>query len=323
MSELIQYSWGRDGRCERVGHGKQTSSKCGQTLGFKGCLQPELHDHTSFDSNGLPVNHHGNAYIKRMVHSCDKPECPVCFKRGFAVREAGKVEQRLLAAQKKFGVCDHIIQSVPQSDYGLSYEKLKAKALENLRKLGVIGGVLIFHMERFHNRREALEKNAPQGWYVSLHFHILGVIDKGYNCRSCNKSRSECLWCCEFDGRARRMYYEKDGSGAGCITKVKEKRKTVFGTAYYQLNHATLIRGKKRSHVVTWFGVCSYKQLHLEKSDRIKRNVCPICQSELVEVFCVGENEFKNAFWLTELEEPYLDKDGMPKWIIKPQCLEA
>jgi hypothetical protein len=322
MSELIQYSWGKNGKFERVGHGRQTSKECGQTLGYKGCLHTELHDHTSFDKNGLPVNHQGNVYIKRMIHSCDRPECSVCFKKGFAVREAGKVEERIFAVQKKFGVCDHIILSVPQSDYRLSYEELKAKAFENLRKLGVIGGVLIFHMERFHNRREALEKNAPSGWYVSLHFHIIGLIDGGYNCRSCNKGRCECLGCREFDGRARRMYYDKNGAGEGWISKVKDKRKTVFGTAYYQLNHATLIRGEKRSHVVTWFGIASYKKLRLEKSDRIRRDLCPICQSELIEVFCVGENEFKYAFWLNQLEEPYLDKAGMPKWTVKPHCLE-
>lgn len=39
------------------------------------------------------------------------------------------------------------------------------------------------------------------------------------------------------------------------------ERRTVGGTAWYQLNHATVKVGVKCFRVVTWFGVCSYRKL--------------------------------------------------------------
>ena len=115
-----------EGRPERVGQGKQTSYRCGQFLGWAGCLNVEEHNHSTLDG----VDHTGNVFIKRVFHSCDRPECPVCFKKGWATREAGKAESRLKEASKRFGVAEHIIDSVPLSDYGLPFEKLKANSLK-------------------------------------------------------------------------------------------------------------------------------------------------------------------------------------------------
>jgi hypothetical protein len=334
----LQVSWGQDGKCIRVGQNRQTNVRCGQRLGVKACLNVEKHDHCSFDEHGALLNHKGNGYFRNIFNYCDSPECCECFKSGFAVREARKIEERILAHQRKlpmFGLAEHVVLSVPKSDYGLSFEELKAKALKNLRELGVVGGVLLFHMERYHNRVEALEKNAPMFWHVSLHFHAICFIDGGFSCRGCHKSRSECLGCTGFNGRARRMYYDSNSSGFGWITKVAErkvngryvagKRQTVFGTAYYQLSHATLVRGPKRNHVVWWFGTASYVQLKLENIDRIKRDTCPICGSELVEVIYVGSDPCGSVFqwWVKEWEEPFLDKNGSPNWAVKPDNLRS
>jgi hypothetical protein len=46
--------WGKKGIFERVGNGKQTDDRCGQTLALKGCLNVE-HAHVSLDG----VNHTG------------------------------------------------------------------------------------------------------------------------------------------------------------------------------------------------------------------------------------------------------------------------
>jgi len=315
---------------QRVGTGLQTDSRCGQTLGFKGCLNVDLHAHVTLDGR----NHAGNIYIKKVVHSCDKPECPVCFKRGWAVREASAIEYRINQASKSFGVAEHIVCSVPKNDYGLPYAQLKAKALKAIRNRGVLGGVLIFHAQRYCNMRESVVKSKPFGWYLSFHFHVIGFIDGGYaQCRHCSRSTLDCLACTGFNGRTRKEYYKeggKDGagnSGSGWIVDVKGARKTIHGTAWYQLNHSTLVHGAKRSCVTTWFGVCSYVKLRLKKEDRISRDVCPICQHELEEVIYVGEGVPEaltsfDSYMVREWEEPYLDKNGSPNWIPKPKCME-
>jgi hypothetical protein len=197
-----QHDWGNNGIFQRVGNGRQTDGRCGQTLGLKGCLNVDLHAHVSLDG----VNHTGNVFIKKVIHSCDKPECPVCFKRGWAVREASAIERRIKEASKRFGVAEHIICSVSKTDYGLSYAEMKAKALNELRNRGVLGGVLIFHAERYCNRQESIEKGKPFGWYISFHFHVIGFIDGGY---------AQCaivLKILQFVWRVMALKVELDGS---------------------------------------------------------------------------------------------------------------
>ena len=127
------------GNFNLVGHGEVTNEKCGVFRGFYGCLRVELHDKT--DLNG--VCYKGKVFVRSYFSSCDKPSCPVCFKRGWAVREAGRIEGRLKEASKRFGLVEHIVVSVPVRDYGLSYEVLRKKAVKALKIRGVVGGVLI------------------------------------------------------------------------------------------------------------------------------------------------------------------------------------
>ncbi|MGD6934357.1 MAG: hypothetical protein ACQCN5_09140 [Candidatus Bathyarchaeia archaeon] len=284
----------------RVGTGNIDSPLCGANLGFKGCLNVELHNHVSLDGE----NHKGKIFVRKIIHSCDKPECPICFKRGWAVREASAIEYRIKESAKLFGVSEHIVASVPQADYGLPYSIIKAKVLKALRNRGILGGVLIFHAQRYCNRYESITKNKPFGWYFSPHFHIIGFIDGGYaKCRGCQNcwfdkrdsvhvlDTTKCLACDGFEGRTRRFNAKEGGKESGYLVKVMGARKTIHGTAWYQLNHATIIKGAKRSTVATWFGVCSYTKLKLKKDDRVRRDVCPICQHELEDVVYVGEGE--------------------------------
>ena len=327
----FQDEYGNNGIFTRVGTGKQTDGRCGQFLGFKGCIKHlDLHARLTLDGH----NHTGNVFVKKIFHSCDKPECPVCFKHGWATREASAVEYRIKEASKRFGAAEHIICSISVVDYGLSFDELKAKALRILKNRGVLGGILIFHSQRYCNRREAFIKRKPFGWYFSPHFHVIGYIDGGFSrCRHCSKSTLECLKCDGFNGRTRREYYKeggKDGAGnsaSGWIVDVKGARKTIHGTAWYQLNHATLVRRGERSVVTWWFGVCSYTKLRLKKQDRIRRDLCPICLHELEEVVYVGEGVPSglsgfDAYFVKEWEEPFLDKNGLPNWIPKPKCLQ-
>jgi hypothetical protein len=309
VKELRHSEWGNFGEHQLVGHGRVTNDKCGKFRGFWGCLgERGSHDVVTLDGK----NHKGKVYVKKVFHSCDKPTCPVCFKRGWAVREAGNIESRIKGAEKRFGKAEHIVVSVPQKDYGLSYEALQAKAIKVMAARNILGGCKIFHAFRYHSANETYVSE-PARWFWSPHFHVLGFVDGGYSrCRHCKKSTLDCVACDGFEGRTRRCY-EKDGY----IVKVLGKRKSIFGTAWYQLNHASVKRGVKRFHVATWFGTCSYRKLKLKKGDRIPRNKCPICGMDLVRLRYMGFDFAKimGEFWIREFEDDAFDSSGNPLWV--------
>ena len=284
---LITNEFWSYGDFELVGHGKQTNENCGRFVSFKGCLHTELHDKTTLDG----VNYKGKVFVRKVHASCDKPTCPVCYKSGWAVREADRITQRIREASKTAGVAEHIIVSVPKVDYGLDFEKLRLKAVKVLSSRGVIGGVLIFHGFRY--RSYDVYNNGirnMRGWYWSPHFHCIGFILNGYaQCRRCPKFEAKsvitCAGCDGFEARTRRLF-EKDGY----IVKVKGERKTIMGTAWYQLNHSSVKRNVARFHVATWFGTCSYRKLKVTIEKR--KEVCPICQKELVPLRYLGNRCF-------------------------------
>jgi len=233
----------------------------------------------------------------------------VCYKHGWAVRQAGKIEMRLKEASKHFGLVEHIVCSVPVRDYGLSYEVLRKKAVKILKVRGVVGGVLIFHGFRY---------NLSKHWYWSPHFHVLGFVYGGYNrCRHC-KRKSNCLKGCGGFDDVSWQNFQKDG----WYVKVLGKRKTVGGTAWYQLNHASVKKNVARFHVSTWFGVCSYRKLKV--TVEVKKRICPICQHDLVRLIYCGEKRFvkdkKSSDFKCEFFEDYRE-DGCIVWIerVKPK----
>jgi len=305
---------------ERVGNGEKTNFNCGVFKGFFGCLRTELH-HVKCDG----VDYGGKIFVKKVYHSCDKPTCPICFKHGWAVREASNVESRLLELAKKYGLVEHIISSVPSNEYNLTFDRLNAKCIKILKALWVIGGAVIFHAERYRNPREAAIKNLPTGWFFSPHYHILGFIDGGYgSCRNCSKNTEGCLTCDSFKGRQRRSYLKQGGrfgvggGSSGWIVDIKGERKTVHGTAWYQLHHCSIIKGQKRFQPVRWFGVCAKNKMKLKKEDRIN-DECPICGHELIELSYVGNGNHLEKFWETEFFDDLLDEHGNVKWVEKPK----
>jgi len=96
----------------------------------------------------------------------------------------------------------------------------------------------------------------------------------------------------------------------GYYVKVLGKRKTVFGTAWYQLNHSSIDVTKKRFHVATWFGVCSYRKMKVTVEKR--KALCPICQHELVDLHYFGNKQLcmHERDSLEDLEE-----DGRVVWL--------
>ena len=292
------------GDFELVGHGEVTNDDCGRFSGYYyGCDRVDLHNKVDLDG----VNYAGKVYVKKAVfHSCDKPSCPVCYKYGWTVREAKKIEHRLKEASKHFGLAEHIIVTFPPKYYHLTYEQLRKKAVEILKRRGVVGGVLLFHGGRYNLRK---------CWYWSPHFHVLGFILGGYPCRTCEAVRKtgKCgIENYECNGFVNRNYrcFEKDG----CIVKVKGKRKSVFWTAYYQLGHSTIRKNSVRFHVATWFGNCSYRKLKV--TVELRKSVCPICQHDLVKLRYNGS---KLDFWFLICGDCFVPYEEQPKieWLTK------
>lgn len=187
---------------ERVGQGSVTNGvetgkrACGGYFGLDFCSHPELHNVKTLDG----VNHSGKTFWHKRFRYCNNPRCPICFKYGWSNQVAERVERRILALESKFHMkAEHVVWSPPQSDYGLSFELLVAKMMRDFEVLKVVGGVRLFHMERFAKKWEARRKRVPEGWRISLHFHIIGFIDGGYRrCRLCKKDRHECFECDGF-----------------------------------------------------------------------------------------------------------------------------
>ncbi len=301
-----------------VTNGAETGKKaCGGYFGVDFCPHPDLHDFVTLDG----VNYRGKTSWVKRFRSCDKPSCPICYKR-WAQRQARHVEDRILVLERELVMkAEHIIWSCVTDDYALPFDKLRAKMRRDLKACGVVGGYEIFHMERYANCYEAKEKGIPAGWRVSLHFHIIGFIDGGYKCRSCRKSKLECLNCSGFDGRARRVHFGyvdnlgRKHEGDGAIIKVKDERKTIWGTAYYQLNHSTIKVDGKRQNVGRWFGVAGKRKLKLKNEDRF-RYKCPICQNFMVHGEYVGAGFVDGgASWMREGICDFYDSRGVPQFV--------
>ncbi len=295
--EPVEGEWGSYGKYRLVGNDEVTNVFCGKFMSYKGCLRVDLHDIIASDGK----NYKGKVYVRKFYHWCNKPSCPICFKRGWAVREAGNIELRLAEASKRFGLVEHVVCSVPLRDYGLTFEALRVKAVKVLFGCGVVGGVLIFHGFRY---------NLQKHWYWSPHWHVLGFILGGYaRCRHCKGGN--CYGCDGFEGRVYRCYRDN-----GYIVKVLGERKTVFGTAWYQLNHASVKVGVERFHVATWFGICSYRKLKV--TVEYKRNVCPICEHDLGAIRYNGNRFVKDENLSSDKREFFadaVDECGFAMWV--------
>jgi hypothetical protein len=96
-----------------VGYGdKPTNDNCGKFKWFLVCLRLLLHNIVTLDGH----DYRGKGYGKRVWWHCNKPSCPVCFRKGWAVRRASKMEHRLKEGAKKHGKIEHVVLSPPKSD---------------------------------------------------------------------------------------------------------------------------------------------------------------------------------------------------------------
>jgi hypothetical protein len=233
-------------------HG-ESYNHCGSFV-KKGCLNP--------------YEHPDIAYVKVIKHSCMRAECPICFE-GWAGKEAEKIVHRL---QQYYGRGQpiHVTASVPHGLYNEGMISLRKKSYKIMKKVGFIGGVCISHpfreacqicgFEKDWNTKTCVNCGASQfRWYFSPHFHFLGYG-----------------WL-----RGIKKNYEE----TGWVVKNLGVRKTLHGTAMYQLSHAGV---HKKYHTVTWFGRLSYNNFKCKKLVR-KEDVCPLCNNSLGYLIWIGE----------------------------------
>jgi hypothetical protein len=252
----------RHGDWELVGQHEKTNGWCGQFKKYMICNRVELHNQS--DLNG--VSHKGEIFVRKTHFSCNKPQCKVCCFSAWACNEADVISQRIEKASIGYvdadshkhmglGLPQHIVASPPQSDWGLAEfqnDKFLAKVQKLLKEVGVIGACSIFHGFRYHNWAEALEKKVQFGWEWSPHVHNIGFIQDGYGkCRTCERTAYKyrtrggktvtshggyaCAECNGFEHRVREA-----NKKSGYIIKVEDERTTIFGTAWYALNHSAI-----------------------------------------------------------------------------------
>lgn len=293
------------------GHGVERKPDCGKFSHYVGCVNVAGHGNT------LLGDFSGKVYAKPVFKSCDNPRCPTCYLLGYAVREAHRVDVRLGEASNRLQRrIEHSMISLPEKDYDLPYKEQKRRLRVGLDKRGVIGGAFVFHHARYASFAESKRYGIPQGWRYAPHAHVLGFLQNDYACRRCPKfksaSKSVCGGCAEFEGFTRRVN-ESDGM----ICKVMGERKSVFHSAFYELNHAGVKVDVPHFRVVTWFGVCSYRRLKVVPEKYQCR--CPLCQTQLFKLLYFGSQkicldrsskDFKSEFFMDFLE------DGRQVWFV-------
>mgnify|MGYP001229395239 CR=1 FL=1 len=232
----------------------------------KGCLNVEKHVQQGLDQDMV-----GKVFVRRYQRTCMRAECPVCYE-SWAGKEAGKITHRLQHAPKQ-GKPIHLVVSPPAEVWiRSSFESLRRMAYVVAKKSGFRGGSCIFH----HLRQNKLNKK----WYFSPHFHMIGFG-----------------WI-----KGTKEGFQRHG----WVVKNVGLRKTVSGTALYQLSHAGI---HKEYHTVTWFGDLAYNNLKVPPKQE-EKEVCPICGEQLQPLWYFGSEkipEEKGDFWFSP--------EG---WIYKP-----
>jgi hypothetical protein len=285
-----------------VGRGQRTCPSCGQWLHFWVCDNVAGHEGVVLKG----VDYTGKLVVAHQHLWCHKSSCPVCFIRGWSVREARTIDSRLaVASERGYGEIEHLTVSVPFERHDLLESVLREECRLALLVRGVLGGGMIFHGFRKDRSRKVLV------W--SPHYHVLGFIRGGFDvCRDCVHSREDCASCEGFKGREVREF-AKDRY----LVKVFEKRETVVGTAFYQLHHATIRVGLRRFHVVTWFGLCGNCKLKGRKVKAVA--TCPACHCEMRKKAYrgkefiakdIGDPEYRKVFPFDEF-----DGSGLPNFV--------
>jgi hypothetical protein len=296
------------GNCVQVGHDPSTvRSYCGDFRRWKVCREKDLH--SGIVLNGVDFT--GMSAVSASHLWCKNWLCPRCFTHGACVVGSRRIEDRLAAfVEQGFGRVEHVVFSVPKVCQDLPLEVL-FKRLLAVAKDRAVSGVAIFHGRYIDKELGGLAWRA--------HFHVLGFVHGGFDqCRTCVHDRDACARCDGFKGREVRGF-----ANDGWIVKVAQERLSVFGTAWYQLNHHTVKLGIRRVHSVRWFGKCGNRML---KSDYHRSGggcLCPVCRAADHESI-MDDGGYKGKRLPLDASDPCyrsvyavpdLDKKGLPNFL--------
>lgn len=294
----------------QLGRGQVSSPEwCAKHTSFFVCRHKDVHAGVVYggvDFSGKDVVTHGHLW-------CHNPQCPKCFLGGWGMRQARAIVAKMDAGVARgFGEVEHFTVSFPREYWDLPMSVLRKMAEGGCLRRGFLGAALIPHGRRINRKCKTLK------W--GPHFHGLGFIRGGYDvCRGCSSfvSRVDCFSCTSFDGRTRREN-EKDH----LIVRVFEKRKTVLGTATYQLSHATMKVGVRSEHIVTYFGVLANKSIKSFKPEVVR--ACAVCASVGVRNVMSRCYRWGKDFIATDVGDPsYMnvfpseefDSSGLPNFV--------
>ena len=226
---------------------------CGTHTFFRGCVS-EIHRENNSDQD----------YVKRIRYTCDRISCTNidCIHKAISKkskRAFDRIESAIILSKSQLyenprkRIPLHIVWSPKKEDCesmktDRGMKKIERKMRRELKKVGVVGGVSIYHPWRFDKKQDGQP-------YFSPHSHILGL---GY-----------------VDFKKVKKNYNDNGSVIKVIRAVKGPSVVKFILSYL-LSHA----GVKEGHdVVKYFGSLSYNKFQtqtvfensLEMSDDINK----------------------------------------------------
>ena len=241
-----------------VGNGEKYSD-CGSVILF-GCDNVDGHN-----VKGLMEDFRGKVYVEMRRRTCLRAECPVCYEK-WAGKEASKIEYRLKAFRVSRLKVIHVVIS---PSVGLDIAVSRRKVYKIAKEAGIIGGCVIIHPWR------------------SVCAFCGSTLKHGFKtCYQCGGTRHKWKWSPHFHllGFGWVKNVKAIHTKTGWIIKNLGVRKTVGGSALYQLSHAGV---KKKTHTVTWFGQLSYNKLKIPKMLKPEKPKCPLCGNELRRILII------------------------------------
>lgn len=209
---------------------------------------------------------HNPGYAEKHSYSCRRAECPVCGtidKKGYYHPKwlgiaTNKIVKRIKAGLGRRKAIHVSISSPPdtwdQYNDKKKYSKMRRKVIKRLKMWGIHGGCLIFHPYKGDNKR---------GWHYQPHFHTL-----------CDG------WLEDHKTLGPKLN--------GWVVRNHRIRKTLGGTAWYQLSHAGIRPG---NNAVGWFGSMAYNKLQKIPETPAERPMCPVCGDLLSRVIYLGDGD--------------------------------
>lgn len=213
--------------------------------------------HTPTGCLNVSAHPEGKVYVENHAIHCKDPRCPVCFPT-WVHRETVSTIQRIQQFQKQYShPPKHATLSPPKRLYYLAsknYKDLKRRAYEIAKRVGILGGTLVFHPFRYDKY--------TQKWHFSPHFHAFcfGYID------NVSETYAKTGWVTKNFG-SRDNYDEQ------------------YKTIRYELSHCGIsqkVNRRSLNSAISWFGALSYNKLPMPKKSKI--TICPYCSENLIKI---------------------------------------